>query len=431
MTIPLAPQPLFFEQEILFDPSPRLRLANLALRLVSLALKLALTLYMGATFNLDAIGAYGLVFAAVMIANSFLGQEVGHISMREIVSASRTEALRRIRDQIVWHSTNYLVLGLALGALASRAAFGVAPVYYLFIFLLSVTENLGSMLHFSLNARNQQLAANIMLFVRAATWVPVVIGLCLYDPAYCNETVVLGAWSVGSALALLFPLWLWRDWGWRKVLATPVDWDWIRRCVRKSLPIWVGLMGTIAGGYIDRYVIGHFLDLRYVGVMTFFYSFINACFPLLESGLLAFATTRLIALYDQKKDQDFNAEAARVMAQTTAGTALLVAGLFVGVPILCLFLNRAAFLDELPTFWLLTASLLVNGPAMAAAAILFARRQDRSLWLGNLLFLIPILICNFTLVPAYGFAGIGYSALISGLMLFVWRLFAIGLYHRR
>lgn len=425
MTQPAQQTPPFFEEEAAAPATRAQRAANLALRLCSLAAKLALTLFMGKYFELSAIGAYGLVFGAVMMANTFLGQELGHVAMREIVSVQRSEALQKIRDQAIWHILNYMAFGLFLLLLATVNAMDISWHFYAFIFSLSVTENLGTLLHYSMNARHQQLSANAMLFVRAAAWVPVVIGLCLYDPAFRNEETVLTAWATGSALALLFPLWVWRGWGWRRALKAKINWSWIIKCVRKSTLIWIGLMGTIAGGYLDRYVVGHYLDLDHVGVMTFFYSFINACYPLLESGLLAFATTNLIALYNKKDQTGFAAEARRMFVQTNIGTVFLVTGLALFVPILAYLLGREAFLAETKTLWLLLAAMLLNGPSLAAATILFARHQDHALWLGNVLFVLPVLIGNFTLVPWLGFSGIGYSAILSALFLLLWRLGAV------
>ena len=90
------------------------RFLNLGLRLTSLAMKLVLTLYMGRYFELSAIGAYGLVFSAVVVVGTLMGQELGYIVKREIVGLSPQEALIKIRDQIIWYGANHILFALVV-----------------------------------------------------------------------------------------------------------------------------------------------------------------------------------------------------------------------------------------------------------------------------------------------------------------------------
>jgi hypothetical protein len=59
--------------------------------------------------------------------------------------------------------------------------------------------------------------------------------------------------------------------------------------------------------------------------------------------------------------------------------------------------------------------------------VLFARNQDRAIWLGNLLFLVPAFGCNALFVPFFGLAGIGYGSIAAAAFLMIWRLWHVSL----
>jgi len=72
-------------------------------------------------------------------------------------------------------------------------------------------------------------------------------------------------------------------------------------------------------------------------------------------------------------------------------------------------------------FWLMLAGTWLRSNADMLYLVLFARHQDRAIWLGNLLFLIPSFSCNALFVPFIGLAGIGYGTIASAAFLFLWR----------
>jgi O-antigen/teichoic acid export membrane protein len=87
--------------------------------------------------------------------------------------------------------------------------------------------------------------------------------------------------------------------------------------------------------------------------------------------------------------------------------------------------HRPQFVDNAPVLWLMMAGMWIRCNAETLYQVLFARHQDRAIWLGNMLFLVPALVCNTVLVPLVGFIGIGYSAIISSVFLLLWRGFHV------
>ncbi len=100
---------------------------------------------------------------------------------------------------------------------------------------------------------------------------------------------------------------------------------------------------------------------------------------------------------------------------------MVAIGLGIAVPLFGYLFNRQAFVDYMGTFWLMLLGTWLRANAETFSNILFARHQDRAIWLGNLLFLIPALGGNLVLVPLLGFKGIGFSTIAASAFILAWR----------
>jgi O-antigen/teichoic acid export membrane protein len=72
------------------------------------------------------------------------------------------------------------------------------------------------------------------------------------------------------------------------------------------------------------------------------------------------------------------------------------------------------------TFWLILVAVWIRGNADTFYYVLYARGQDKPLWLGDTLYLLPVTAANLALVPWLGLSGVGYSAIIGASFLLLW-----------
>jgi O-antigen/teichoic acid export membrane protein len=402
-----------------------LRLINIGLRLATLVTKFGLTFYLARYLNLADMGTYGLIVGAVMVMNVALGIRLDYSVARDIVGVSQLRALCMMRDQAVFYTLNYLVLALVIILLLLCSAVGDSPKILLYLLILAIIDGFATISYSNLVSLERPLLANVMLFIRAGIWVIPVILLGIAMPAWRTLDHIMVAWVGGTLLSLMVTLWFWRTLPWRSALHTPIDWLWIKGGVKKCVPIWLGSIGLFGGFYIDRFIVGHYLGLDYAGVATFYLSFATSLITLIQSGVLSFAYPRLIR---QFRDQDFTAF-RRDMSTTYRHVALfagaMVMILSIGVPWLAQFFAQPKLLQELPTFWLIMAGIWIRANAETLNYILYARHQDRAIWIGNLLFLLPGLLGNLILIPFIGFLGVGISMVLASLSLFAWRLWHV------
>lgn len=399
------------------------QILNVALRVLSLASKLALTLYMGRYLGLADLGLYGLVFAAVTILSAILGSRLDYVVARDLVSASETDRLRLIRDQVAFLMVNYVLFAVVmLGA----GVLGLAgPKLLLIIFVISVFDSLTSALCTNLIAMGAPLFSTALFFLRAGGWCLVAVALGLLWPVFRSVYVILALWGAGEVASLLVNLWVWRKLPWQNIKHIPVDWRGMWRGVKQCFPIWIGTLGAMLALSVDRFVVSLYLNLEEVGVITFYSSFAIALISLVQSGFFAFLYPTLIEYHRRNDVSAFWNEIIRTGIQVAA--FVFVAGSVIGIvlPLLAPFFNKPRLADESLTLWLLLAGIWVRVNADTLYYVLYARSQDRPLWLGSLLFLVPAALGNLVLVPWLGLPGTGVSSIIACSFLFVWRLYYI------
>jgi len=388
------------------------------LRVSSLAAKMLLTLYMGRYLGLSDLGVYGLVFGSVMIATGVLGARLDYVVGRDLIGSSPLHQIQLMRDQIVFCLLNYVVFGLVLLALFFM---DIAPAFILLsIFFISIFENLSHTLTTNMVALDRPVLSTFLFFVRAGLWCIVVAAVGLLFPETRTVNAVLIAWTFGGALGALAGLWVLRGMPWIAVLRIPIDWSWIKTGLIKSFPVWMGTIGGMTALSLDRFVVSYFLDLESVGVITFYGSFAFALLSLVHSGFFNFSYPQMIKHHQGGLTDMFWIEARQTGLQVAAFVAVAAIALGVLLPYSAPFFNKPELVAESRTFWLMLAGVWIRANADTFYFVLYAKHKDKPLWLGNLLYLMPVSLGNIIFVPLFGLEGVGITNILSSAMLLVW-----------
>ena len=402
------------------------RYLNMFVRILPMMAKFVLTIYVGRYFQLTDIGAYGLVTGAVMMLSVVVGQDLIYVVSRDIVGTDSATAFYKMRDQLVWYGMNYLAL-VVIGCICiSIPHFYFSPKIIIYTIILTILESIGTITYSNMNALNLQVRANLLFFTRSGFWVIPVIFVCALEPSLRKVDTIFIFWIGGSAISLLATLWLWRDLPWAVFWSRPVDWVWIKAGVNIGSLIWLGMIGLTCGSFADRFIIAHYLNLKYVGIMTFYSAFTNALLTLTQSGVTAYSMPRMIQYHRDNNQEQFEREARVSSRQVAIGSGLMAVSLSIAVPTMSYVLGLDKFFSNSGIFLLLMFGTWIRSNAEIKGSVLIAIHQDRAVWLGNVLFLIPALGGNLILVPLLGFYGIGYNAVISSSFLLLWRRWHVG-----
>ena len=391
------------------------------LRLAGLTAKLALTLYMGRYLSLQDMGTYGLVLGAVMILTVTLGFRIDHVVSRELVRVAPLVALVKMRDESLFYIANYIgavVIGLAI---VHSGMTGISPRLLIYIFALTITDSYFNLTYINMNAMERSLIANVLYFIPGGLWCIIVILLGIVRPEFRTLDAVLISWVIGDIIFITASFSTWRRLPWRELREKKVNWKWIGDGVSKSFLIWLGTIGLMAGSYVDRFVLAHFLTFAEVGVATFYFSFVNTMLTLVQAGILVFAAPRLISLHRDGDEPEFWNEFRRTAWHVALFAGLIALGVSAAVPLIGKFFQRPQLVENAPLLWLMAAGMWIRCNAESLFQVLFARHQDRAIWAGNLLYVIPALVCNALLVALVGLIGAGFGSIISSLFLLLWR----------
>jgi O-antigen/teichoic acid export membrane protein len=399
------------------------QLFNAGLRLVSLASKLLLTLYMGKFLGLTEMGTYGLVAAYVAVAMPLLGMRLDYVVSREIVDAPPDTLATKMRDQAVLYGINYIVFGLAAASVLLIWPQFLDWRVLLIVALLAITENMGAVSAANFVALKRPITSTFLFFIRSALWVFPVIALGWLFPQLRTADFIFVLWLGGVILSLALTFWLWRDLPWRATLSIPVSWSWIRRSTYKALPIWIGSVAVAASANLDRFVIELNLGRDYVGILSFYGSFIVAMAALLQNGVIAYAYPRLVSFYRDGQMQAFRHEVRRMFAQALVSTAILALIIGTLVPMLGTAFSRPEFATYASVLWAMLLSSWLKAAGECFYCILYARHQDRPIWIGNLAALAVSALATIVAVHFAGFHGLGYAAIINGVFILGWRAY--------
>jgi len=408
---------------LLYKRSMILRLFNAGLRLGSLGVKMILTLYMGRYLGLDQFGTYGLVAASVAIAIPLMGLRTDYSITRELVTSSGVDLAAKMRDQAVFYGLNYIIVALGVVVLLWGVPGAVDYHVGIYALLLSILESLATMTSTNLVSLRRPVLANVLFFVRSAAWAIPVMVIGFFQPEWRTAQAVFIFWSAGVLASLAVTAWFWRDIPWLEAFRRPVDWKWVKSHVRMSFFIWLGAVGAAAAGNADRFVVDHFLGREFVGISSFYGSFVVAISSLLYSGIFAFGFPQLVNHYRERNDAAFRHEAWRLTLHASVSGGILALIIGVIVPQLGGFLGRQEFEDQAFTLWLILFGIWLRSVTESIYYVMYARHQDRPIWIGNLLQLLVALVSGVLLVASLGFEGVGYSAIATSVFIGLWRLY--------
>ncbi len=405
--------------------SQRVRVAIAALRLATFGGKLALTLYMGRYLGLADIGAYGLVFGAVMVFTILLGCRLDYVMSRELVRVPSNTAALKMRDQGVFYLINYLIAAFCSVFLLATDTAAIGTRMLAYVVALTITNSCVDLTYSNLNAMERPLLANALFFIPGGAWCLVAIGLGIVDRDLRTVDTVLTAWFAGNVAYCLATCWALRAMPWREAFRQPINWSWIRRSVRKSFLFWIGMLCLSVGGYVDRFILAHFLGLDEVGIATFYLSLASAVLTLVQATVLAVAYPRLVASHRAGLTETFQRDVQQASRQVLLMATICGLGVALTVPLFGSLLGRPEFATYAPILWLIVAAIWIKANGELLYQILFARHQDRAIWLGNLLYLLPAVATTSLFVWLMGLYGVGVGAIVASLFIYLWRLWAV------
>ena len=393
-----------------------LSVINLGLRGLSMLAKFLLVIYIGKYLSVDGLGEYGLFVTTITIAIYFLGLDFYTYNTREILAKEKNERLPLIRDQFIFHLLVYVVV---LPLLLTVFAFGLVETKYIvYFYLILIFEHLSQELYRLYTTLQKPIFANVLLFFRTGLWVYIVVALWYFNVrGTMNLQTVWYGWVIGSLASIVIGIiYLKKDYNF-KTLTEKIDWIWIKRGLKVSLPFFIGTLAYKVIEFSDRYMIEYYMTKADVGIYTFFGSIANVIFTITFTLVIMVYYPKLIETYQTKKEhkvivKTFFYKTALVSLITSIIISLLI------YPILD-YMGKKEFINSIEVLWLLIFATIILNISLIPHYILYAMQRDIIIRDITLIGAIINIVLNMILIKEYGLIGAALSTIIAFLFIMI------------
>ncbi|MBW0146821.1 lipopolysaccharide biosynthesis protein [Marinobacter arenosus] len=365
------------------------RFLNLVLRGVTLVSKFLLIVLLARFLEPADLGLFGLLTVTISYSIFLVGFDFYIFTTREILKSSANDRGRLLKGQIGFSLILYCVF---VPLCVSLFTVGLLPWWLLPWFLiLLIFEHVAQELNRILVALSRQVIASWVLFFRAGAWCLVVLAIMYLDPEYRSLQTVLVSWIIGSVMAVAVGLLVvFRQGlgGWQ----LPVDWNWVKKGVRITVPMLIATLALRGIYTFDRYWIEALTNLEVLGVYVLFMGICNALLAFMDAAVFTFLYPAMIVAHTNQDARGFRIKFRQLTAQTITLTLFFSMVAWIVVPFLLEWLDRPVFSEYQYLFlWLLVANMLtVLG--MIPHYGLYAQGNDKPLVVSHIAGLIVFVL---------------------------------------
>ena len=358
-----------------------LRVANIAIQGSTLASRFLLVFLLARYLEPAQLGLYGLLTVTVGYSLYLLGFDFYIFTTRELVKRQPSDWGGLLTDQAALSGVFYVVF---LPLLSLIFVWGLLPwSMALWFFPLLVLEHINQEFGRLLVALSQPLWASIVLFVRQGSWAIGITAVMAISPATRTVDHVFAAWTVGGVLASCVAAWRLHGMGiggWRN----SVDWGWIKKGLKISLPFFLATLAIRGLFTVDRYWLQQLGGLDVVGAYVLFAGICGTLMTFLDAGVFSFTYPSLIKAHHDNDTELFR-RGMRNLIWMTCGVALgfIVVSLVLLDPLLA-WMNKPFYVTHLELYpWLLAATVLYAF-GMIPHYALYAQGLDRPIIASHL-----------------------------------------------
>lgn len=385
---------------------------NLSLRVLSMVAKFLLIIYIGKYFSTEVLGEYGLFVTTITITIYFLGLDFYTYNTREVLHKKEDERVALIRDQFIFHSLIYI---LVLPLLVLVFMFDVIDYKYMLLFyLVLIMEHISQELFRLYTTLSMPIVANLLLFFRSGMWVYVLILLWMYDVKDTkNLSFIYLSWFIGSFISIVIGFAYLMKLYDPKALKRSIDWLWIKKGVKVSIPFFVGTIAYKVIEFSDRYMIDYYMAKSDVGIYTFYGNIANTMQTLVFTLVIMIYYPKMIALYRDSETEKFEQIVKKFFVEVLAYSLITIASIAVLIHPVLDYLGKVEFVQSLSILWILLGATLTLNLSLVPHYVLFVKHKDITIRNITIFAAGLNIVLNMILIPIYGLSGAANATLMS------------------
>lgn len=392
------------------------RVGVVGFRLATLGLRFGLTFYIISMLGLEAAGSFGLILGAAAIAPAAVGLGLSYYLARDV--AGQTPAIAAAMVAQRWKAT------LLVMALATIVAVGLAMVFavpitrvVLLAGMILWLEVIGLDLFLVLISLEFTLAANVIVFIRTAAWIPVVVTLSIFVPEARSLDAVLGAWLGGHLASLVYLAFVVRKWPLATGGERRAQKGWVHRHLGRSWFIYISDLSIVGAVFLDRFILNSMAGLAITGIFAFYWALANAAQTLVVTAVVQPAFPGLLRHFRAGNLTAWWREVERTMLRAVA-SAVLAGGAIAAATGAIIWLSPAGrFPVAIGLFALLLAAAALRACAELLNYALISAGHDRSYAAINVVGVVMAAVLTYLGLRSFGLVGVGLAVAFNALLL--------------
>lgn len=391
----------------------------MGVRITTLLVKFALTLFIAKFLTLEDLGWFGLVSSAGIAAAPILGLGCIQTLSRTAVRADSKDLVAPINHYLTYVICLYSVL---LGALLLS---GLAhPLLVLLIWAVVLMEHLGNESYQLLVSRAIPLRANLLYFFRGGLWGLIYMPLAYAMPELRNLETLFLFWLVGGVVAFMGAFLAIRKWPWHQArLNLREGILWTIRETRAARALYISGVCETLSMHSDRFIVTALLGPETTGIYVFFLQIGTALANLHYSGVVQMSRPAFVRTAAESPPRLLHLfwKTSRIAFLSTALFSVVA---LAGIDYFLSLVNKQALSEWTVLFYFVLISFNLNVFAELQKMAMYALHADRAIMrLTVIKFVIAIaLLASF--IALFGLIGAGISlvciATIRVLIQFLW-----------
>lgn len=384
-------------------------LVLMAMRSLLLVIKFLLTLFITHYLNFEALGFFGLLSAAGVMAPSILGFGIMYGVIRHAVTKTMSEITQEIMFYGKFISVLYavlLVICCVYGIIYDQLVLITLSIFIVFF------EHINSEFYGLFLNMSRPFFANFVNFIRAALWALFYMVGAYFYPEWQNINMLLIFWLVGSVISVLC-------YGMQFYFIQTIDssdkytisfYKHLVALIKESKIGYAYNFFTTLSQYADRYIITAVLGLELAGVYIFFWQIYSALSNLLLTGVIQIYRPKLVRAFKEKDiayGDLFKAclKKSVILSSIFAVTMIVLLSIF--IPYFHKPLIEAHFML---TYWIFTG-FIVSIIIEVMNLMLYSSHNDSVALKIKMISFLNIIIFNGVFTHFYGLNGAGIAFL--------------------
>ncbi len=403
-------------------------LLNMGMRGLGLISRFGLMVYLARLGALETIGSFGLVYAVTAMTPAVLSFGLHYRMNRLMVGEPSIEIGHRLRDRLILHLLVFLPLAVSVlwfwfiwEPQHSVPFSGLATCAGVCFGELILNE-----IHLTLITIQKPFIANVVYFFRSAIWVPPFIVISYIIPDERNLQGILSWWIAGQLSAFGIFIFALRSWPWKAILKCPLNIGWLLLDPTKSAVIYLSDMGMTCGVFVDRFVMSGFLDIRDIGIYTFYWSIANGFQQLVFAAVVQAAFPALVAAArSDDRGRSLRHQLEGELRKTIFASIGLGSVLYISKPLLDVIMGRTILAVHQALFLTLLIGMTIRLIADLMHYGLYARGHDTQLALINMCSAPMATGFSAAALTFFGLSGVGFAVIASACSLLVLRVYVL------